>query len=46
MIVKVLLDSRAMGLFIDTRFAREKGFKLDKLKIFLLVSIESLDGHM
>jgi len=37
MIVKVLLDSKAMGLFIDTRFAREKGFKLDKLKIFLLV---------
>jgi len=35
--VKVLLDSRATGLFIDTKFAKEKGFKLEKLKTPLLV---------
>ena len=26
--VKALLDSRATGLFMDTTFAREKGFKM------------------
>ena len=35
--VKVLLDSGATGLFIDTTFAREKGFKMEKLKNPLLV---------
>ena len=35
--VKVLLDSRVTGLFIDTKFAKEKGFKLKKLKKPLLV---------
>ena len=35
--VKVLLDSRATGLFMDTTFAKEKGFKMEKLKNPLLV---------
>jgi len=35
--VKALLDSGAMGLFIDTTFAREKGFKMERLKNPLLV---------
>jgi len=35
--VKALLDSGAMGLFMDTTFAREKGFKIEKLKKPLLV---------
>jgi len=30
--VKVLLDIGATGLFMDTKFAKEKGFKLEKLK--------------
>jgi len=30
--VKALLDSGATGLFIDTTFAKEKGFKIEKLK--------------
>ena len=40
--VKTLLDSRAMGLFIDTTFAREKGFKMERLKNPLLV--KNVDG--
>jgi len=36
-VVKVLLDSRVTGLFIDTKFAKNKGFKLEKLKKPLLV---------
>ena len=40
--VKVLLDSGATGLFIDTTFAREKGFKMEKLKKPLLV--RNMDG--
>jgi len=36
-IVKVLLDSSATGLFIDREFARKEGFKLEKLRSFLLV---------
>jgi len=36
-VVKVLLDSRVTGLFIDTKFAKKKGFKLEKLKKPLLV---------
>jgi len=35
--VKALLDSGATGLFMDTTFAREKGFKIEKLKKLLLV---------
>ena len=30
--VKVLLDSGVTGLFMDTTFAKEKGFKMEKLK--------------
>ena len=40
--VRALLDSRATGLFMDTTFAREKGFKMEKLKKPLLV--RSVDG--
>ena len=35
--VKTLLDSGATGLFMDMTFAREKGFKMEKLKNPLLV---------
>jgi len=35
--VKVLLNSGATGLFMDTKFAKEKEFKLEKLKNLLLV---------
>jgi len=35
--VKALLDSRATGLFIDTTFAREKGFRMEQMKNPLLV---------
>jgi len=31
-VVKVLVNSEATNLFIDTKFAKEKGFKLEKLK--------------
>jgi len=40
--VKALLDSRAIGLFMDTAFAKEKGFKIEKLKNPLLV--RNVDG--
>jgi len=40
--VRALLDSRATGLFMDTTFAREKGFKMEKLKKPLLV--RNVDG--
>ena len=40
--VKTLLDSRATGLFMDTKFAKEKGFKLERLKNPLLV--QNVDG--
>jgi len=36
-VVRALLDSRAIGLFMDTTFAQEKGFKMEKLKKPLLV---------
>jgi len=36
-VVKALLDSGATGLFMDTTFAKEKGFKIEKLKKPLLV---------
>jgi len=35
--VKVLLDNGATGLFMDMTFAKEKGFKMEKLKNPLLV---------
>jgi len=40
--VKALLDSRVTGLFMDTTFAKEKGFKIEKLKKPLLV--RNVDG--
>jgi len=40
--VKALLDSRVIGLFIDTKFTKEKRFKLEKLKTPLLV--RNVDG--
>jgi len=40
--VKALLDSRATGLFMDTTFAREKGFKIERMKNPLLV--KNVDG--
>jgi len=40
--VKALLDSGATGLFMDTTFAKEKGFKMEKLKKPLLV--RNVDG--
>ena len=40
--VKALLDSGATGLFIDTTFAREKGFKMERIKNLLLV--KNVDG--
>jgi len=30
--VKVLLDSRATGMYVDRKFAEKNGFKMDKLK--------------
>ena len=35
--IKALLDSGATGLFINITFAKEKGFKMEKLKKPLLV---------
>ena len=35
--VKALLDSGATDLFINIKFAKEKGFKLEKFKTSLLV---------
>jgi len=40
--VKALLDSRATGLFMDTTFAREKGFRMEQMKNPLLV--KNVDG--
>ena len=40
--VRALLDSGATGLFIDTTFTQEKGFKMEKLKKPLLV--RNIDG--
>jgi len=40
--VKVLLDSRATGLFIDIAFTKEKEFKMEKLRNLLLV--RNMDG--
>jgi len=41
-VVKALLDSGATGLFMDTTFAREKGFKMERMKYSLLV--KNMDG--
>ena len=40
--VKTLLDSGVTGLFMDTKFAKKKRFKLEKLKKPLLV--QNMDG--
>ena len=40
--VKALLDSGATGLFIDTTFTKEKGFKMERIKYPLLV--KNVDG--
>jgi len=40
--VKALLDSGATGLFIDTAFVKEKGFRIEKMKKPLLV--KNVDG--
>jgi len=40
--VKVLLDSKVIGLFMDTTFAREKRFRIEKMKNPLLV--KNIDG--
>jgi len=40
--VKALLDSGATGLFMDMTFAREKGFKMERMKNPLLV--KNVDG--
>jgi len=40
--VKALLDSGATGLFMDTTFAKEKEFKMEKLKNSFLV--RNVDG--
>jgi len=36
-VVKVLLDSGAIGLFMNTKFTKKKEFKLERLKNPLLV---------
>jgi len=41
-VVRALLDSGATGLFMNTTFARKKGFKMEKLKKPLLV--RNVDG--
>jgi len=40
--VRALLDSGATGLFMDTAFAKEKGFKMEKMKKSLMV--KNVDG--
>ena len=40
--VKALLDSGTTGLFMNTTFAKEKGFKMEKLKKPLVV--RNVDG--
>ena len=35
--VNALLDSGVTGLFMDTQFAKRKGFKLERLKTPLLI---------
>jgi len=40
--VKALLDSGATGLFMDIAFAKEKGFRMERMKKSLLV--KNVDG--
>ena len=40
--VRALLDSRATGLFMDTTFAKEKGFKMERMRKPLIV--KNMDG--
>ena len=40
--VKALLDSGAMGIFVDRKFAERHGFKMDKLEKALIVT--NMDG--
>jgi len=35
--VKVLLDSRAMGMFADKKFVERNGFKLEKLERLVII---------
>jgi len=42
--VKALLDSGAMGLFMDTAFVKEKGFRIEKMKKPLL--FKNVDGTL
>jgi len=42
MAVNMLLDSRATDLFVDTAFAKEKRFKMEKLRNSFLVG--NMDG--
>jgi len=42
--VKALLDSGATGLFMDTAFVKEKGFRMEKMKKPLLV--KNIDGSV
>jgi len=40
--VKTLLDSGAMGMFIDKEFIKEQGFKMEKLD--RLLEVKNIDG--
>jgi len=40
--VRALLDSGATGLFMDTTFAKEKGFKIERMRKPLMV--KNMDG--
>ena len=40
--VRVLLDSRAMGLFMNKRLAKKQGFKLEKLN--RPIKVRNIDG--
>jgi len=40
--IKVLLDSRAMGMFMDRKTAAKHGFKLQKLE--RLIRVKNVDG--
>ena len=42
--VKVLLDSRTMGLVMSLEFARKQGFKLKKLE--RLMNVRNVDGSL
>jgi len=42
--VNTLLDSGVTGLFMDLQFAKEQGFKLEKLEQAILV--EAFDGTL